>query len=77
MSFSVQGGGPGQQTNVGGNVVDLLLNSLGVAVADVQDVVLKYVEEIRKIRSNPCRNNGLGLYFVAGLRLRLRLRLRL
>ena len=34
-------GGSGAQTNVGGNVVDLLLNSLGVAVADVQDVVLK------------------------------------
>lgn len=43
MSFSVQGGS-GLQTNVGGNVVDLLLNSLGVAVADVQDVVLKLVQ---------------------------------
>lgn len=41
----MQGGATGQQTNVGGDVVDLLLNSLGVAVADVQDVVLKYVEE--------------------------------
>ena len=40
----MQGGATGQQTNVGGNVVDLLLNSLGVVVADVQDVVLKYVD---------------------------------
>lgn len=45
MSFSVQGGA-GKQTNVAGNVVDLLLNSLGVAVADVQDVVLKYAQLI-------------------------------
>lgn len=43
MSFSVQGGSA-PQSNVSGNVVDLLLNSLGVAVADVQDVVLKYVQ---------------------------------
>ena len=43
MSFSVQGDA-GTQANVSGNVVDLLLNSLGVAVADVQDVVLKYVQ---------------------------------